>query len=65
MTSKGGGIERYIRKIQQSGISIYDPIEIGDPDFWIPTPELEMLLNRKLVGVSLARLPLRTRSNPK
>jgi len=62
MASEGSGLERYFIKLRESGISIYDPIEIGDPDFWIPSPELEMLLNRELVGVSLAGLPLRTRS---
>jgi len=54
--------ERYVKAIQQSGLSIYDPIEIGDPDLWIPTPELETLLNKAITGVSLAGLPLRTRS---
>ncbi|MEX0921409.1 MAG: hypothetical protein WD489_05170 [Rhodovibrionaceae bacterium] len=43
-------------------MSIYDPIEIGDPELWIPTPELEQLLNAAMTGVSLAGLPLRTRS---
>jgi len=54
--------QRYVEAIRQSGLSIYDPIEIGDPDLWIPTPELESLLNQGLAGVSLAGLPLRTRS---
>lgn len=35
---------------------------MGDPDLWIPTPELEALLNEGLVGISLWDLPLRTRS---
>ena len=48
--------------IRESGLSIYDPIEIGDPEFWIPTPELEALLSRALKGISFAGLPLRTRS---
>lgn len=43
-------------------MSIYDPIDIGDPDLWIPTLELEGLLNKALVGFSLGGLPLRTRS---
>ena len=54
--------QHYTREIARSGLSIYDPIEIGDPLFWIPAPELQELLNRGLQGISLAGLPLRTRS---
>ncbi|MEX0716197.1 MAG: hypothetical protein WD066_06415 [Planctomycetaceae bacterium] len=43
-------------------MTIYDPIEIGDPELWIPSPELELLLDRGLRGISLAGLALRTRS---
>lgn len=53
---------RYVEAIRQSGLSIYDQIEVGDPEFWIPTPILEDLLNSAMVGLSLAELPLRTRS---
>lgn len=53
---------RHIRNIKKSGLSIYDPIEIGDPDLWIPTSELEALLDNRLQGISLAGLALRTRS---
>lgn len=52
----------YARAIAESGLTIYDPIEIGDPDLWIPTPELEVLLDERLQGISLAGLALRTRS---
>lgn len=52
----------YARAIAESGLTIYDPIEIGDPDLWIPTPELEVLLDERLRGISLAGLALRTRS---
>ena len=62
MTTEGSGPERYVEKIRQGGLSIYDPIEIGDPELWIPTSELEHLLNTKMTGISLAGLPLRTRS---
>lgn len=55
-------LQRYIEAIRNSGLSIYDPIDIGDPELWIPTSELEEILNLALKGVSLARLPLRTRS---
>ncbi len=62
MTTEAEGPERYVKAIQKKGISIYDHIEIGDPELWIPTPELEILLNRALTGISLGGLPLRTRS---
>jgi hypothetical protein len=55
-------LRRYVNAIASSGLSIYDPIDIGDPHLWIPTPELETLLDDGLSGVSLAGLPLRTRS---
>lgn len=48
--------------IQQSQLSIYDPIQVGDPTLWIPTNELELLLTASLKGLSLKGLPLRTRS---
>lgn len=54
--------DHYVRDIARSGLSIYDPIDIGDPRVWIPAPTLEVLLNRGLKGINLAGLPLRTRS---
>ena len=62
MTSDGSGPERYVEAIRRRRLSIYDRIEIGDPELWIPTPELEQLLNEAMSGISLAGLPLRTRS---
>lgn len=62
MATDDRGPKRYVDVIRRSGLSIYDPIEVGDPEFWIPTPELEQLLDAEMVGVSLAGLPLRTRS---
>lgn len=53
---------RYPIAIRQSGFSIHEPIEIGDPSLWIPSDRLEALLNTALTGRSLAGLPLRTRS---
>lgn len=53
---------RFVDAIRETGLSIYDPIEEGDPKLWIPTPELEELLSKSLEGFSLAGLPLRTRS---
>lgn len=54
--------QRYVNAIRNKNLTIYDPIAIGDPDYWIPTPELQALLNDGLRGLSLAGLPLRTRS---
>lgn len=54
--------QQYIEAIRKSGLSIYDHIEIGDPTLWIPTSELEKLLNKSLLGISLDGLALRTRS---
>ena len=62
MTTDGNGPQRYVEAIRRSRLSIYDAIEIGDPELWIPTRELEQLLNAAMSGISLARLPLRTRS---
>jgi hypothetical protein len=53
---------RYVQNIRRSGLSIYDPITVGDPNLWIPTPELERILDNGLRGRRLAGLPLRTRS---
>ena len=36
--------EKYLHNIAESKLSIYDRVEIGDQDLWIPTPELETLL---------------------
>ncbi len=52
----------YVNNIKNNNLSIYDAVEIGDPNFWIPSGELQSLLNNALVGVNLEGLPLRTRS---
>jgi hypothetical protein len=52
----------YIENIKSSGLSIYDPIVIGDENLWIPSPDLELILDTGLRGTSLAGLPIRTRS---
>lgn len=52
----------YVDNIRAANLGIYDPIAIGDPVLWIPTPDLERLLDQALRGISLAGLPLRTRS---
>ncbi|MCG8608732.1 restriction endonuclease [bacterium] len=53
---------KYIEAIRNSNLSIYDPIEVGDPELWVPSKDLELILNQELRGESLAGLPLRTRS---
>lgn len=55
-------LEQYAEAIARSGLSIYDPIEVGDPELWIPSSELEALLDMGLRGFSLKGLALRTRS---
>lgn len=52
----------YVEAIRASGLTIYDPIEIGDLALWIPAPELEGILDEGLAGISLTGLPIRTRS---
>ncbi len=53
---------RFVANISRSGLTIYDDIEVGDPNLWVPTPELEALLDAELRGASLSGLALRTRS---
>jgi hypothetical protein len=53
--------EVYPEIIRASKITIYDPIVIGS-ELWIPSPELQAILNRALRGLNLTGLPLRTRS---
>ena len=62
MPPKPNNSKDWVSDIRQSGLSIYDPIEIGDPILWIPAPDLQMILDEALRGLSLAGLPLRTRS---
>lgn len=62
MTQNQNTPESYITAIKASGLSIYDEVPIGHPTLWIPTPQLEQLLQNGLQGISLDGLPLRTRS---
>jgi hypothetical protein len=55
-------LQKYVSALRQSGLSIYDPVVVGHPVFWIPTPELQAILNAGLRGLVLTGLPLRTRS---
>jgi hypothetical protein len=49
-------------KICESGKSIYDSLGPDDQSLWLPNLNLEKLLNETLCGLSLHKLPLRTRS---
>ena len=52
----------YPINIRNSGLSIYDPISPDDCDLYIPLYALERILSDAMIGLSLAGLPLRTRS---
>ncbi|UWQ49335.1 restriction endonuclease [Leisingera caerulea] len=52
----------YSKAIAAKGLTIYSDIPVGDPELWIPTPELEELLDKKLTGMGGFDLPNRTRS---
>lgn len=54
--------QRYVEAIRDSGLTIYDHIDIDDPALWIPIQGLENILNAAITGTSLAGLPIRTRS---
>ncbi|MEI6607563.1 MAG: restriction endonuclease [Verrucomicrobiota bacterium] len=51
----------FAARIAESGLSIYDEIEIGS-EFWIPSDSLELLLQLELVGHRFESAALRTRS---
>jgi hypothetical protein len=52
----------YVSNIRDSGLDIYAPISVGDPDLWIPTADIQFLLNRAIQGLDLDGFALRTRS---
>lgn len=52
----------YLNTIQQSGMTIYSPIDPNDTNLFIPTDLVEELLNNRLVGANLDGLASRTRS---
>ena len=62
MPDPASAAAQFAASIRERGLTIYEPVEMGDPDLWLPTQILESLLNKGLVGVSLAGMPLRTRS---
>jgi len=54
--------EDFACRIAESGHTIYNHIEPGDPELWIPTTDLEAILDEGLRGFLVKDLPLRTRS---
>lgn len=54
-------MSHYVDLIRGSGLTIYDTLPVNSP-LYIPTPELEAILNAGLRGTSVEGLPLRTRS---
>lgn len=52
----------YPENIRRSNLSIYDKISPDETNLYIPLYALEHILSRAMVGLSLAGLPLRTRS---
>ncbi len=54
-------IQKKINNIKYQKLSIYDNIEIGDPNLWLTSEELESCLNEKLIGMNL-NYAIRTRS---
>src|SRR5438552_15689977 len=51
----------YVDAIAASGLSIYDRIDVGSK-LWVPTRELERILNDELRGFDTSGMPPRTRS---
>ena len=54
--------DEYRAAIAASGMDIYSPVGSDDVEFYIPTPILQELLNRGLVGLNLQGAAPRTRS---
>ena len=52
----------YRENIQNSGLSIGEPIRSYDDNLFIPSKELERLLNQHLVGFNLGGLPPKSRA---
>lgn len=50
------------KNIIEKKLTIYDFIEVGDTNYWLPSEELQFLLTEHLVGLDLKGLALRTRS---
>ena len=63
-SAEGSGerARRFVEDISGSGLTIYDPIDVGDTRLWVPSNDLEILLDSGLRGFSVAGLPLRRRS---
>lgn len=53
---------RKVNNIQQSELTIYHAVPVGDPNYWLTSDELAAILNNRLYGISLAGLAVKTRS---
>lgn len=60
--AKPPDLQSRVEAISQSGLTIYDLIPHHVGELWIPTPDLELLLDVSMKGIALQNLPLRTRS---
>lgn len=53
---------KYAENIKSSGLVIYDRVKYCDGDLYVPDIELEKILARGLVDLSLTGMPIKTRS---
>ncbi len=51
-----------VSNISCSNLTIYDPIQTGDTQYWLTSEELSAVLNMRLAGFSFEGLAIRTRS---
>lgn len=61
MNSLDSGLLK-VANISRSQLTIYDPIQIGDTQYWLTSEELSSVLNEFLRGLSFEGLAIRTRS---
>ncbi|MBA3351567.1 MAG: restriction endonuclease [Blastocatellia bacterium] len=61
MSSRKKAPTDYVAAIAASGLTIYDPIEVGS-ELWIPSKELERILSDGLKGFDTAGMPPKTRA---
>ena len=53
---------KYVKRISESGLTIYNPIDRDNEYYWLQDSVLEDLLNKGLYGFSVYGLPIRRRS---
>jgi hypothetical protein len=62
MSEEQKAYKQYIENIKSSGLTIYDEIEIGDEELWIPAEVLEKILNNSFFIGNKVDSANRTRS---